>query len=50
MDCPTGSMQRPALKRLMRDIEMGKIDVVDGQKIIRQRRVSLTFRCVVMGA
>jgi alkylated DNA repair dioxygenase AlkB len=27
-----------------------KTDVVDGQKIIRQRRVSLTFRCVVMGA
>ena len=27
-----------------------KTDVVDGQKILRQRRVSLTFRCVVMGA
>ena len=43
-------MTGPARYHWQHGIAKRKTDVVDGQKIIRQRRVSLTFRCVVMGA
>jgi alkylated DNA repair dioxygenase AlkB len=42
-------MSGPARYHWQHGIAKRKTDVVDGEKIIRQRRVSLTFRCVVMG-
>jgi alkylated DNA repair dioxygenase AlkB len=43
-------MTGPARYHWQHGIAKRKTDVVNGQKIPRQRRVSLTFRCVVMGA
>jgi len=42
-----GSMERPALKRLMRDIEMGKIDVVVVYKVDRLSRSLADFAKMV---
>ena len=46
---PGGGMERPALKRLMTDIEAGQIDVVVVYKVDRLTRALSDFAKLVKG-